>query len=83
MSVVISVPPLIGWNDWTSQTLVDHCELTTEKAFVVYSACGSFFFPLAVMVVVYVKIFLNARQRIRKNRGNLFILQIRKIIPKN
>uniref|UniRef100_A0A914N9Y3 G-protein coupled receptors family 1 profile domain-containing protein n=1 Tax=Meloidogyne incognita TaxID=6306 RepID=A0A914N9Y3_MELIC len=69
LSVVISVPPLIGWNDWTSQTLVDHCELTTEKAFVVYSACGSFFFPLAVMVVVYVKIFLNARQRIRKNRG--------------
>uniref|UniRef100_A0A1I8BWZ1 G_PROTEIN_RECEP_F1_2 domain-containing protein n=1 Tax=Meloidogyne hapla TaxID=6305 RepID=A0A1I8BWZ1_MELHA len=69
LSAVISVPPLIGWNDWTSQTLLDHCELTSEKAFVVFSACGSFFLPLAVMVIVYVKIFLNARQRIRKNRG--------------
>uniref|UniRef100_A0A914GRY7 G-protein coupled receptors family 1 profile domain-containing protein n=1 Tax=Globodera rostochiensis TaxID=31243 RepID=A0A914GRY7_GLORO len=68
-SAVISVPPLIGWNDWTSQQLVDHCELTSEKAFVVFSASGSFFLPLLVMVIVYVKIFLNARKRIRKNRG--------------
>uniref|UniRef100_A0A183BXF3 G_PROTEIN_RECEP_F1_2 domain-containing protein n=1 Tax=Globodera pallida TaxID=36090 RepID=A0A183BXF3_GLOPA len=30
---------------------------------------GSFFLPLLVMVIVYVKIFLNARKRIRKNRG--------------
>ncbi|KAL3102741.1 hypothetical protein niasHS_001303 [Heterodera schachtii] len=68
-SAVISVPPLIGWNDWTSQQLVDHCELTSDKAFVVFSACGSFFLPLLVMVIVYMKIFLSARKRIRKNRG--------------
>ncbi|KAK6111376.1 7 transmembrane receptor (rhodopsin family) protein [Brugia pahangi] len=66
-SACISVPPIIGWNDWSSESLKTHCELTTEKAFVVYSASGSFFVPLAVMVIVYVKIFLAARQRIRKN----------------
>ncbi|KAL3982985.1 7 transmembrane receptor (rhodopsin family) protein [Acanthocheilonema viteae] len=66
-SACISVPPIIGWNDWSSESLKTHCELTTEKAFVVYSASGSFFVPLVVMVIVYVKIFLAARQRIRKN----------------
>lgn len=71
---MISVPPIIGWNDWSSQKLMEHCELTTEKAFVVYSASGSFFVPLALMVVVYLKIFISARQRIRKNRG-IFLFQ--------
>uniref|UniRef100_A0A915PRM8 G-protein coupled receptors family 1 profile domain-containing protein n=1 Tax=Setaria digitata TaxID=48799 RepID=A0A915PRM8_9BILA len=66
-SACISVPPIIGWNDWSGENLKTHCELTTEKAFVVYSASGSFFVPLIVMVIVYVKIFLAARQRIRTN----------------
>ncbi|VDK89208.1 unnamed protein product [Litomosoides sigmodontis] len=66
-SACISVPPVIGWNDWSSESLKSHCELTTEKAFVVYSASGSFFVPLVVMVIVYIKIFLAARKRIRKN----------------
>lgn len=74
---MISVPPIIGWNDWSSQKLMDHCELTTEKAFIVYSASGSFFVPLALMVVVYLKIFISARQRIRNNRGMLFNLHIK------
>uniref|UniRef100_A0A914DXP0 G-protein coupled receptors family 1 profile domain-containing protein n=2 Tax=Acrobeloides nanus TaxID=290746 RepID=A0A914DXP0_9BILA len=68
LSAMISIPPLFGWNDYTSQQLLDHCELTDEKAFVVFSASGSFFLPLIVMVVIYVKIFLAARNRIRKNQ---------------
>lgn len=64
-SGLISVPPLLGWNDWSSEKLATHCELTTEKAFVVYSASGSFFVPLLVMLVVYLKIFMSARKRIR------------------
>ncbi|KAI6187854.1 7 transmembrane receptor [Aphelenchoides besseyi] len=76
VSGCISVPPLIGWNDWSSQKLRDHCELTTEKAFVVYSASGSFFVPLVVMVIVYMKIFFSARQRVRTNRGRSALLRI-------
>uniref|UniRef100_A0A1I7WLF0 G_PROTEIN_RECEP_F1_2 domain-containing protein n=1 Tax=Heterorhabditis bacteriophora TaxID=37862 RepID=A0A1I7WLF0_HETBA len=76
LSVMISVPPLIGWNDWSSQKLRDHCELSTERAFVVFSAAGSFFLPLLVMVVVYVKIFISARQRIRTNRGRSALMRI-------
>ncbi|XGW32851.1 hypothetical protein V3C99_017400 [Haemonchus contortus] len=76
LSVIISVPPLIGWNDWSSQKLRDHCELSSERAFVVFSASGSFFLPLLVMVVVYVKIFISARQRIRTNRGRSALMRI-------
>ncbi|CAJ0575110.1 unnamed protein product, partial [Mesorhabditis spiculigera] len=76
LSILISVPPLIGWNNWSSQVKEGICELTSEKAFVVYSASGSFFLPLLVMIVVYVKIFISARQRIRKNRGRSALMRI-------
>ncbi|CAJ0946879.1 unnamed protein product, partial [Mesorhabditis belari] len=76
VSLLISVPPLIGWNNWSSQVKEGICELTSEKAFVVYSASGSFFLPLLVMIVVYVKIFISARQRIRKNRGRSALMRI-------
>ncbi|CAB3399255.1 unnamed protein product [Caenorhabditis bovis] len=76
LSIFISVPPIIGWNNWSLQTLNDSCSLSTEKAFVVFSAAGSFFLPLLVMVVVYVKIFLSARQRIRTNRGRSALMRI-------
>lgn len=72
----ISVPPLIGWNDWSGESLKTHCQLTTEKAFIIFSASGSFFVPLILMIIVYVKIFLAARQRIRTNRGILRFLMI-------
>lgn len=68
LSSLISVPPLIGWNDWSKEHLADTCELTTHKAFVVYSASGSFYIPLVVMTTVYIKIFLAARHRLRSKR---------------
>ncbi|MFH4981792.1 hypothetical protein AB6A40_008501 [Gnathostoma spinigerum] len=76
LSVCISVPPIIGWNDWSGETQKTRCELTTDKAFVIFSASGSFFFPLVVMVIVYVKIFLSARQRIRSNRGAFMRMRV-------
>uniref|UniRef100_A0A0N5A458 G_PROTEIN_RECEP_F1_2 domain-containing protein n=1 Tax=Parastrongyloides trichosuri TaxID=131310 RepID=A0A0N5A458_PARTI len=77
-SVIISVPPIIGWNDWSKTELIENCELNTEKAFVVFSASGSFFVPLIVMIIVYLKIFLSARQRIRTNRGRSALVRIQK-----
>ncbi|KAE9554680.1 hypothetical protein FO519_002090 [Halicephalobus sp. NKZ332] len=82
LSAAISIPPMLGWNDWDSEELIEKCELTTEKAFVVFSACGSFFVPLAVMIVVYLKIFISARQRIRTNRGRSALTKIQQI-PKD
>ncbi|KAF1749096.1 hypothetical protein GCK72_025563 [Caenorhabditis remanei] len=76
LSMLISVPPIIGWNNWEENMMEDSCGLSTEKAFVLFSAVGSFFLPLLVMVVVYVKIFISARQRIRTNRGRSALMRI-------
>ncbi|CAI5454821.1 unnamed protein product [Caenorhabditis angaria] len=78
LSFIISVPPIIGWNNWKDQDFdkLHRCGLSTEKAFVLFSAAGSFFLPLLVMIVVYVKIFISARQRIRTNRGRSALMRI-------
>jgi len=68
-SILISVPPSIGWNDWTTEGLAQTCELTQNRGFVVFSAAGSFYIPLVVMTVVYAKIFVAARKRLRKRGG--------------
>lgn len=67
LSLVISSPPLVGWNDWPEQFTVDTpCQLTAERGYVIYSSLGSFFIPLIIMTIVYIKIFLAARRRLRK-----------------
>ncbi|ELT94407.1 hypothetical protein CAPTEDRAFT_110759 [Capitella teleta] len=68
-SALISVPPLIGWNNSSGNTLYNEntqkCELTNEKGFVIYSASGSFYIPLFIMTFVYVNIFRATRRRLR------------------
>ena len=69
VSAVISVPPLIGWNNRAGESLYDDekqaCKLTDDRGFVLYSASGSFYIPLCLMTFVYVKIFLATRARLR------------------
>jgi hypothetical protein len=61
-SALISIPPLIGWNKGStsggSSNLYDvrtrQCQLTDDRGYVVYSAAGSFYIPLASPVpIVY------------------------------
>ncbi|XP_037507597.1 tyramine/octopamine receptor [Rhipicephalus sanguineus] len=67
ISGLISVPPLIGWNDWPEQfDETSPCQLTEERGYVLYSATGSFFAPLLIMTIVYFKIYLATRRRLRK-----------------
>lgn len=67
LSLIISSPPLIGWNDWpdvfTSETA---CQLTERKGYVIYSSLGSFFIPLFIMTIVYVEIFIATKRRLRE-----------------
>nr|QIS92878.1 putative octopamine-tyramine receptor I [Homarus americanus] len=67
ISVIICLPPLFGWNDWP-ETFTEEtpCILTQEKGFVVYSSSGSFYFPLFIMTLVYIKIFTATRRRLRE-----------------
>ncbi|XP_013776218.2 octopamine receptor-like [Limulus polyphemus] len=67
ISALISIPPLIGWNDWPKDFAdTTPCALTEERGYVVYSSSGSFFIPLVIMTVVYLKIFQATKRRLRK-----------------
>lgn len=67
LSLIISSPPLLGWNDWPDAFTADTpCQLTSEPGYVVYSSLGSFFIPLVIMTIVYIKIFIAAKRRLRR-----------------
>lgn len=67
LSLVISSPPLIGWNDWPDHFDLDTpCQLTSNKGYVIYSSLGSFFIPLIIMTIVYIEIYVATRRRLRE-----------------
>ncbi|CAB3366295.1 Hypothetical predicted protein [Cloeon dipterum] len=69
MSLLISSPPLAGWNDWPHPNEFNSstpCQLTSEKGYVIYSSLGSFFIPLLIMTLVYAEIFVATRRRLRE-----------------
>lgn len=68
LSLVISSPPLIGWNDWPEVFDSEKypCMLNSNPGYRVYSALGSFFIPLIIMSIVYVEIFVATRRRLRE-----------------
>ncbi|XP_050707120.1 probable G-protein coupled receptor No18 [Eriocheir sinensis] len=77
ISVIICLPPLFGWNDWPETfTLETPCVLTQEKGFVIYSSLGSFYCPLLIMTLVYVKIFTATRRRLRERANASRLNQI-------
>ncbi|XP_013197949.2 octopamine receptor [Amyelois transitella] len=66
LSLVISSPPLLGWNDWPDVFEPDTpCRLTSQPGFVVFSSSGSFYIPLIIMTVVYFEIYLATKKRLR------------------
>ena len=67
LSFLICFPPLVGWNDRkiNRHPSLQHCddwscELTNDPGYVVYSALGSFFIPMLVMLFFYWRIYRAA-----------------------
>lgn len=66
LSLIISSPPLLGWNDWPDVFEPDTpCRLTSQPGFVIFSSSGSFYIPLVIMAVVYFEIYLATKKRLR------------------
>ncbi|XP_046865378.1 dopamine receptor 2 [Drosophila willistoni] len=70
----ITCPPYLGWYEpgRHQQDYVD-CRYNQNKGYVVFSAMGSFFIPLTVMLYVYVKIgyvLTSRRQRIVRDANS-------------
>lgn len=68
LSLVISSPPLIGWNDWPKKfdSRKHPCALNSNPGYRIYSALGSFFIPLVIMSIVYIEIYVATRRRLRE-----------------
>ncbi|CAH2059717.1 unnamed protein product, partial [Iphiclides podalirius] len=72
LSFVICFPPLVGWKDkkpeeaelkdgWSPNPPCKWtCELTNDAGYVVYSALGSFYIPMFVMLFFYWRIYKAA-----------------------
>lgn len=67
LSLLISSPPLIGWNDWPQEFSSDYpCQLTSNQGYVIYSSLGSFYIPLIIMTIVYIEIYIATKRRLRE-----------------
>ena len=84
LSFVICLPPLIGWKSEKADPLPQLpplnetaiapcqwiCELTSDTGYVVYSALGSFYIPMLVMLFFYWRIYRAAVRTTRAiNQG--------------
>ncbi|XP_062340185.1 alpha-1A adrenergic receptor [Osmerus eperlanus] len=67
LSAAISVGPLFGWKepDPEDETV---CRITEEPGYALFSALGSFYVPLAVILVMYCRVYVVARQQTRALR---------------
>ncbi|XP_065210619.1 probable G-protein coupled receptor No18 [Planococcus citri] len=54
-AIFITCPPMFGWRD-ADRHISTVCTYNQNRIYVVFSAMGSFFVPLTVMLYVYVKI---------------------------
>ncbi|XP_035709072.1 alpha-2B adrenergic receptor isoform X2 [Folsomia candida] len=54
-AAIITSPPILGWYDET-RNVENNCQYNDNTGYVLYSALGSFFLPLLVMLYVYARI---------------------------
>lgn len=55
LALAITCPPILGWYEPGRRELTQ-CRYNQNEGYVVFSAMGSFFIPMAVMIYVYVRI---------------------------
>ncbi|XP_038641555.1 adrenoceptor alpha 1Aa [Scyliorhinus canicula] len=68
LALLISAGPLLGWKEPAppDETL---CQVTQEPGYVLFSACGSFYLPLAIILVMYCRVYLVAQRETRSLRA--------------
>lgn len=54
-SALISIPPLFGWKMAVQD---GHCNVSQAVGYQFYATIGSFYLPLAVMIVIYYRIYM-------------------------
>ena len=63
LSGLISASPLFGWKTGKERADPAACLISQDLTYTVFSTFGAFWFPLFVILIVYLKIFRIARRR--------------------
>ena len=63
LSGIISSSPLFGWQDGSENLDPYMCIISQDLGYTIFSTFGAFWFPLLVILLVYMKIFKIARKR--------------------
>ena len=64
LSMAISVAPLFGWKEPPPED-PSICEVTQQVGYVLFSVSGSFYIPLAIILVVYFRVYREAMNQSR------------------
>lgn len=64
LSIAISVAPLLGWKEPPPDD-PSVCEVTQQVGYVLFSVSGSFYIPLAIILIVYFRVYREALNQSR------------------
>ncbi|XP_063891803.1 5-hydroxytryptamine receptor [Helicoverpa armigera] len=70
-ALVVSLAPQLGWKDpdyLARITQQQKCLVSQDLAYQIFATMSTFYVPLAVILILYWKIFQTARRRIRRRR---------------
>ncbi|XP_062854349.1 adrenoceptor alpha 1Aa [Trichomycterus rosablanca] len=67
LSITISIGPLFGWKEPAPED-ESVCKITEEPGYAIFSAVGSFYLPLVVILVMYCRVYVVARRETRSLR---------------
>ncbi|KAG7308894.1 5-hydroxytryptamine receptor [Plutella xylostella] len=70
-ALVVSLAPQLGWKDpdyLARITQQQKCLVSQDLAYQIFATLSTFYVPLAVILILYWKIFQTARRRIRRRR---------------
>ncbi|TRY60540.1 hypothetical protein DNTS_026956 [Danionella cerebrum] len=64
LSITISIGPLFGWKEPAPDD-ESICQITEEPGYAIFSALGSFYLPLVVILSMYCRVYVVARRETR------------------
>ncbi|XP_030060702.1 alpha-1A adrenergic receptor-like [Microcaecilia unicolor] len=70
LSLVISIGPLLGWKEPDPED-DKVCKITEEPGYALFSALGSFYLPLLIILVMYFQVYLAARKETKSLQAGM------------
>uniref|UniRef100_A0A3B5MNK7 Alpha-1A adrenergic receptor n=1 Tax=Xiphophorus couchianus TaxID=32473 RepID=A0A3B5MNK7_9TELE len=61
LSIIISIGPLFGWKEPEPED-ESICKITEEPGYAIFSAVGSFYLPLTIILVMYCRVYVVAHR---------------------